>query len=227
MNYEYAIARQFHQMTAFEMATELKRLIDAQPKLDFEQLEAGQVVYYKSSYSDRDQVLRVVKTTPKRKLADVEALNGNYKFRAAKGSYHGKFSVLDEELISFVGLTHELVIDEALSRGLEIPARVRVHYPDKFIETPERFTVKRLRDVLRPEWGRAMTPAAVDAVIADHHGRVRQLQESRVKAVALNPGSSLDYDKYIQNCIDDIDFYRWLRPHVDAGGVFYLNGEKP
>lgn len=73
MNFDYAIAREFHRKTPFEVADEIKRLIAEQPKVSFEQLEAGQVVYYKSSYGDRDQVLRVVKTTPETKAGRCRA----------------------------------------------------------------------------------------------------------------------------------------------------------
>lgn len=228
MNFDHAIAREFHRKTPFEVADEIKRLIAEQPKVSFEQLEAGQVVYYKSSYGDRDQVLRVVKTTPKRKLADVEQIDGAYAFRAAAGSYHGSFSVLNEELISFVGLKeHRHVIDEALKRGLEIPARVRVRYADLFIEQPSRFRAKRLTEFMTPTWGKAITADAIDQMIAEKHDRIRKLEEERVKSLVLNPSHSQDYDKYIADAIADTDFYRWVKPHVEVGGVFYLNGEKP
>lgn len=226
--FDYAIAREFHRKTPFEVADEIKRLIAAQPKITFEQLEVGQVVYYKSSYSDRDQVLRVVKTTPKRKLADVEQIDGAYALRAAAGSYHGSFSVLNDELISFVNLKdHKEVIIEALGRGLEVPARVRVRYADLFIEQPSRFRAKRLTEFLMPTWGRAVTADAIDQMIAEKHTTIHKLEEERVRSLVLNPAHSQDYDKYIADAIADTDFYRWVRPHVEQGGIFYLNGEKP
>lgn len=226
--FDYAIAREFHRKTAFEMASELKKLIEAQASVTFEQLEVGQVVYYPPAYSgSHSQVLRVVKTTPARKLADVESLDGKLKFRAAKGKYYGSFSVLNDELISFVGLTHEQVIDEAMRRGLEIPARVRIHYAEKFVELPERFRAGRLNTFITPQWCKAVTVQAIDAAIDDAHARIQQLHEGRTKSLAINPPHSQDYDEFIAKAIDDLDFYRWVRPHVEQGGVFYLNGEKP
>lgn len=154
--------------------------------------------------------------------------DGAYTFRAATGSYRGSFSVLNEELISFVGLKeHRHVIDEALKRGLEIPARVRVRYAELFIEQPSRFRAGRLTEFMQPTWGRAVTADAIDQMIAEKHNTIRKLEEERVKSLVLNPAHSQDYDKYISDAIADTDFYRWVRPHVEIGGMFYLNGEKP
>lgn len=227
LNYSYAIQREFHRLTAFEMADTIKKLIVVRPKINFEQLEVAQVVYYKSSYGDRDQVLRVVKTTPARKLADVESIDGEYKFRAAKGKYYGQFSVLNDELISFVGLTHEGVVKEAMARGLEIPARVRVRYAEMFVDLPSRFRRGRLTEFMQPSWGKAVTVESIDEMITNSHSTIRKLEEARVKSAAMNPDHKLDYDIYIAGSMGDLDFYRWVRPLVEPSGVFYLNGEKP
>lgn len=217
----------FHTKTAYEMATELQERLNTLPVTSFADLRAGVTYYYRPSYGNGQQALTVRRMLPSKKMADVSDYGNERVYRITPSRYHGTFRALSDDLLPWLGVTHEQVIDKAITDDLDIPARIRVHYPDKFIQTPERFTVKRLRDVLRPEWGKVMTLAAVDEIIVSHHERVKGLQESRAKAVVLNPDSRLDYDKYIQNCIDDIDFYRWLRPHVDVGGVFYLNGEKP
>lgn len=227
LNYDYAIAREFHRLTAFEMAETIKKLIAAQPQVSFEQLEAGQVVYYGQTYSSRQEVLRVMKTTPARKRADVEAIDGSYKFRAAKGSYYGVFSVLNDELISFVGLTHQMVVEEAMRRGLEIPARVKVRYAEMFVEQPSRFRRGRLTEFMQPSWGKAVTAESINAMIANSHDTIRKMEEARVKSVAMNPAHGLDYDIFIAGAMGDLDFYRWVRPLVEPSGVFYLNGEKP
>lgn len=226
-NYDYAINRGFHQKTAFEMADEIKRMIAQQPQVKFEELEVGQVVYYDSGSYSRHQVLRVLKTTPARKLADVAAIDGKYKFRAARGKYYGSFSVLNAELVSFVGLTHEAIIKEAMCRDLEIPARVRIHYAEIFVTQPERFRAGRLNEFITPQWGRAVTAKAIDEAIKDTHQRIQQLQEGRTKSLAINPPHSKDYDEFIEKAISDLDFYRWVRPLVEQGGVFYLNGDRP
>lgn len=226
-NYDYAINREFHRKTQFEMADEIQKLIKQQPQVKFEELEVGQVVYYAPRYSgDRNQVLRVVKTTPARKLADVEAIDNSYKFRAAKGKYYGAFSVLSAELVSFVGLTHEDVVKEAMRRGLEIPARVRIRYAELFVAAPARFKAGRLTEFMQPSWGSAMTANRIDEAITDAHDTIRKWEEGRVRALVLNPEHGRDYDKLINDQIDNLDFYRWVRPLVEVGGVFYLNGEK-
>lgn len=226
-NYDYAITREFHRKTQFEMADEIKKLIAQQPQVKFEELEVGQVVYYCESGYSKHQVLRVLKTTPARKLADVAAIDGSYQFRAAKGKYYGTFSLLNEELVSFVGLTHEDVVKEAMRRGLEIPARVRIRYAELFVEQPARFRKGRLTEFMQPSWGKAITVTAIDAMIDNSHATIRKMEEARVKSAAMNPDHGLDYDIYIANGLGDLDFYRWVRPLVEEGGVFYLNGDKP
>lgn len=226
MNFDYAIKREFHRKTQFEMASEMQRLIKSQPSVTFEQLEVGQVVYY-GTYNNQSEVFRVTKTTPARKLADVEYVNGSRKHRIARGKYYGSFFVLNEELISFLGMTHQHVIEEARRRGLEIPARVRIHYAEMFAELPDRFRAGRLNEFIAPSWGRAVTVNAIDEAIGDTHKRIQQLQEGRTKQLAINPPHSKDYDEFIAKAVADLDFYRWVRPHVEQDGVFYLNGEKP
>lgn len=226
MNFDYAIAREFHRKTQFEMASELQQLIKSQPSVTFEQLEVGQVVYF-GTYNNQSEVLHVIKTTPARKLADVQRYGTERVFRAAKGKYYGSFFVLNDELISFLGMTHKDVIGEALRRELEIPARVRIHYAETFAELPERFRAGRLNEFITPSWGKAVTAKAIDEAVNDTHKRIRQLEEGRTKSLAINPPHSKDYDEFIVKAIEDLDFYRWVRPHVEQGGVFYLNGEKP
>jgi hypothetical protein len=160
-------------------------------------------------------------------MADVLFYGDEQPRRITPTRYYGTFRPLSDELRAWLGVTHEAVVDRAIADGLEIPARVRIHYPDKFVRLPERFDVKRLRDTLRPSWGKVITAEVADAMIEQEHKQMRGLLESKTKAVALNPDVDKDYDRYIQTCIDDIDFYRWLRPLVDVGEVFDLKGEKP
>lgn len=220
----------YHEKTQFEMATELQAQIQALPVTEFADLQPGTIYHYKPSYSgcyEGERVLVVRRMLPSRKMADVSDYGSETIRRITPTHYHGNFRALTDELQRWIGVTHEQVVDQAIADGLEVPARVRIHYPDKFIELPERFELKYLQEALKPEWGKALTTALVDDVIAENHKQIKRLYKAMVRAVVVNPSVRQDYTGYIQHRIDDVDFYRWLRPHVDVGGVFYLNGEKP
>jgi hypothetical protein len=221
------VNRDFHTKTAYEMASELQQSLEALPVTSFPDLRAGTTYYYKPSYGSGDKALTVRRMLPSRKMADVSDYGTERIYRITPTQYHGSFRALSEELLPWLGVTHEQVVDEAVAKGLEVPARVRVHYPQKFVELPERFELKHLQDVLKPIWGRTLTAATADDAIQENHKQIKRLYKAMVRAVIVNPSTRQDYTAFIQNAIDDIDFYRWLRPHVDVGGVFYLNGEKP
>lgn len=217
----------FHQKTAFEMAEELQARLMALPVTIFADMQAGVTYYYKPSYGNGQKALTVRRMLPSRKMADVSDYGDERVYRITPTRYYGTFRALPDELLPWLGVTHEQVIDHAIADGLEVPARVRIHYPEKFIELPERFELKHLQDVLKPTWGKVLTAPLTDEAIEENHKQVKRLYKAMVRAVVVNPSVRQDYTAFIQNAIDNIDFYRWLRPHVDVGGVFYLNGEKP
>jgi hypothetical protein len=121
---------------------------------------------------------------------------------------------------------------------LEVPPEVRREYPALFVEIPERFAqpprhtaAERVRNALNPLWvlrKNPIGPATFHAQIAEAHRQIAILQDTRCQAVAENPDTAADYDQYIADHRRDIDFYRWLRPLVDAGGVFHIpQGDQP
>lgn len=226
MDYTYALARNFHSRIQNEMATELQKLITSQPIVAFDRLTSGQVVYFKPRYGKGDEILEVIKLLPSGKMVDTKVYGDGREKRIRPNNYHGAFYLMNDETLSFVGMTHEGVVKEAMQRGLPIPPSVRIYYPNLFVVLPERFKPERLERILKPEWHRVMTAEIVDQMIAEHHKSIAQLQEEMPKAVVLNPSVRSDYDGYINNRKEDIDFYRWLRPLVDAGGVFYVESEK-
>lgn len=215
----------FHVKTAYEMATAIKALIDSCPVTVFSELETGKQYHYKNGSGET--VVSVERMLPSRKMADVLFYGEAQPRRITPTRYYGTFRELSDEVKPWLGVTHEAVIDAAITEGREVPARVRVHYPDKFVELPERFSVQQLRDTIRPQWGKVVTATVVDEMIEQRHQQIRKVDEQLPKVVALSPDHVKDYERYIANWTTDLDFYRWLRPLVDTGGVFDLNGEKP
>lgn len=219
----FAVGRGYHAVTANEMSRDLKAYADALPKRAFEELEVGQTVYMPPAYSGaRDEVFTVLKTTPgRRQLEAVHPGADSRPFRAYRGSYPGTFIVLDRNFVSLIGVTHRDVVAEALRLKLDVPGAVRVYYPDLFIEIPERFGVERVTDFVRPAWGKRVTAETARACAEERHARIRQMESQKSKAVVLNPEVADDYERLIQGCISDIDFYRWIEPHLSEGGALY------
>lgn len=219
----FAIARGHHAATANEMARDLKAYADGLPKRSFEELEEGQTVYMRAPYTGaRDDVFTVLKTTPARKqLEAVRPGEDSHPFRAYKGSYPGTFIVLDEHMISMLGVTHRDVVVEALRRKLDVPGSVRVYYPELFITTPERFTAECVAEFVRPAWGKKVTDATARSCAEASLARIVELESLRSKAVVLNAAVAADYDRMIEGCRADIDFYRWIEPHLAEGGALH------
>ena len=84
---------------------------------------------------------------------------------------------------------------------------------------------QRVANAFSPTWvrrTRPVSPATLDAQIEEAHRQIAMLQDTRCQAVAANPDTAADYDRYIAEHRADIDFYRWLRRLVDVGGVFHV-----
>lgn len=220
-DFTFALARLYHQQTAYEMTRDVEALMAERPKLPFEALETGQMVFQPPAYSGASHdVFSVLKVTPKRTQIEARRPIGDQApFKAYKGSYYTPFTILDENLVSLLGITHREIVEEAVRLALAVPGRVRVYYPDLFVEVPERFEAKRLIETLRPQWGREVTNRELKAFIEERHQRFRQLESQMSKAVVLNPATAEDYQRYLLGYIADIDFFRWLLPHVSEGGA--------
>lgn len=228
-DFTFARSRLYHRMTANEMARDVQSLMAECPKLSFESLEVGQVVFYPPAYSGASHdVFCVLKVTPKRTQIEARRPIGDqHTFKAYKGSYHNSFTILDENLVSLLGITHREIVEEAVRLELPVPNEVRIYYPDMFVEVPERFAAERLIETMRPQWGRKVTDHEVKAFIEERHQRFRQLESQMSKAVALNPATAEDYERYLVGYIADIDFFRWLLPHVSEGGALHTCQTRP
>jgi len=68
----------------------------------------------------------------------------------------------------------------------------------------------------------AVSVTDIDAWIEHTHYLMATMRCEKTRRTALNPDMAVDYDRYLADNLDDIDFYRWLRKLVDVGGVFHV-----
>jgi hypothetical protein len=225
---EVAFRKGFHRMVANDMARECRAMLDACPTCEFEGLEAGKSYCYKPSYGTPALVV-VGQTTPKRRQA-VASVNQGEPRRIYKGDYYGTFIELDADLRALTGVTHEMIVAAAVAAGMEVPPEVRRQYPGLFVEIPERFAngrfsaVERVTQALQPApfQREPVSVADVDKFIEHTHYLMATMRCERTRRTALNPDMAVDYDRYLKDNLDDIDFYRWLRRLIDLGGVFHV-----
>jgi len=225
---DVALRKGFHKMIANDMARECRAMLDAGPTCEFDGLEAGKSYCYKPSYGTPALVV-VGQTTPKRRQA-VASVNQGEPRRIYKGDYYGNFIELDADLRALTGITHEAIVKAALDAGLDVPPIVRREYPDLFVEIPERFAngrfsaVERVKQALQPApfQREPVSVADVDKFIEHTHYLMATMRCERTRRTALNPDMAVDYDRYLKDNLDDIDFYRWLRRLIDLGGVFHV-----
>jgi len=228
---DVALRKGFHIIGAYEMSRECRALLDARPTCEFAGLKPGKTYIYKSSNGNKMQLLTIGEVTPKRTQA-IASVNGSMARRIYKGDYTGTFSELDADLIALADVKHETIITAAVGTGLDVPPLVRREYPGLFVEIPEQFAqppnisaTERVTNAFSPAWVRrdkAVTPAILDAQIEEAHQQIARLQDTRCQAVAANPDTTVDYDRYLAEHRADIDFYRWLRRLVDVGGIFHI-----
>lgn len=226
---EVAFRKGFHRMTAYNMAQECQAMLAARPAREFEQLQAGKSYYHKPTCGE-PRLVAIGQTTPKGRQA-VASVNQSAARRIYKGDFYGPFIELDADLCALAGVTHENIVTAAVNAKMEVPPEVRREYPALFVEIPERFAqpnntaAERVAHALSPDWvmrQRPLTPADLDAQIEEAHRQIAVLQDTRCQAVTARPDNVGDYDRYIDGHRADIDFYRWLRRHIDVGGVFYI-----
>jgi len=222
-----ALRKGFHTMTASDTGREGRALLDARPTCDFAGLEPGKSYCYKPSYGDTVKMLAIGEVTPKRTQA-IASVNSGEPRRIYKGDYAGTFIELDADLQALTGITHENIVAAAVTAGLDVPPAVRREYPALFVEIPERFAqpntpaAERVTHALSNSWLKRdpVTTVNLDAQIEEAHRRIAELQDTRCQAVVANPDVAPDYDRYLVEHRNDIDFYRWLRRLVDTGGIF-------
>lgn len=227
----------FHMMSQHDMASKGREMIAALPHPRFDGLEPGKTYLTRHGIGacGRDVVFRVVSVTPKRTQAVVThppLYDKTYRLNA--GDYNvAEITEMDADMLAFVGKTHADVVAAAKAAGLYdggAPMAVKVKYPHLFVEVPERFAkgeretaAQRLQHTLdRPGWGRReyLTAEDVMAFVEQAHKHIKALTCQRNQAKALDSSVAGDYDRIMAEHMGDVEFYRWLLPHVSEGGVF-------
>jgi len=237
---EAVLARAYHRSTAFEMARSLRAELDACPKRAWDELRPGQTYLYQRYAGSSQETFRLIEFTPSKRQAqvvlrlpdDTETIRKIYR-----GTYsHATMTELSPSLISLLGVSHRDVLETAIEYDLsqDIPGTVRREEPDLFVTIPERFstesisrtnkrgTADRLRDTLASKWGTPVSPEMIAEWLDAAHEQIAVYQEERFKAVALNPKLAQDYDRYIEDAKETIDWFRWVETLIEEEGVFYV-----
>lgn len=132
--------RGFHMMTEYDYCGAVKKWLASMPVRSWAELEVGGTYMHKD-YRGNYMAFSVVRITPSRAKTTVREWGDDYDTDFLKGSYqHVEFIHIDDSLISMLGVTHEMIVEEAVNRGLPVPPEVRCAYPGFFVEVPERFT---------------------------------------------------------------------------------------
>jgi len=231
---DVALRLGFHKLPAAEMARQCRAMLDARPACKFAGLEPGKTYIYKPPYGNGMELLTIGEVTPKRTQA-VASVSGREPRRIYRGSYEGTFCELDADLIALAGIQHETVVAAAVGISLDVPPLVRREYPALFVEIPERFAngrfsaAERVKQALQRACFQRepVSVADVDRFIEQAHYHLATARCERTRRIALNPDMAPDYDRIVQDNIDDIDFYRWLRRLMDVGGVFHIPAPAP
>lgn len=220
--YKYCfMIHKLHEKTPFECGEFFKNLIQNKPEKQFSELTPNEAVYYKDYNGER--IFVICRLTPSGKMAEVIQYFNESTFKITKNQFPGIFKVLwnpsvrteeDDWLISMLGVTHEKIVESAVSEAIEIPARVRSYYPQYFIEIPERFPIDKVKNFLKPYFGKYPDVVHVKECIESCHRQIKKLTADMHKAVVLNPNTKENWDRYIQDNIDEIDFYKWIEPYV-------------
>jgi len=227
-----------HALTRNTMATRLRDMLAACPTVEFSGLESGGVYAYKTYHGY--QQIAVGRITPSGTQAEV-SINGSMATRIRASGFRDKFIKLSPELITLSDASHAEIVGSAHNMGLLIPPQVRREHPDLFVTVPERFAipdhtdslkkataVDRLKDSLSESYFRrpcAVGVQQVDEWIEEAHHRIARGQNHANMLVGTNPDLLADIDRALAEQWNNIDFYRWLRPLVDVGGVFYIPPE--
>lgn len=224
---EVAFEWGLHARTRYEMGELLRDKVKAQPVRDFSGLEPGKTYLYEPYSGARQAIYTVLRRTPsgKQVVARCHCKGGDFEDRLNEARYRrDTFIEMSADLMALAGVDHGAIITEAVRRGLDVPARVRVENPTLFVEIPERFDAERVRRMLHPDWNRYLTAEALAEMIEREHSELNRIVPERQKALALNPNREhlADWDRYAGNHRDSIDLFRWLQTHVAPGGIFHV-----
>jgi len=232
-NLDIAIRLGFHTMIKEEYFKAGRALLETFPARSFTEVEAGKVYCLKRSYGAMQHVA-VHTLTPKRAWITASIDEGLPR-RYCQGNMHGEYFELTRDCAAVAKLTHEEMIRHAVDRGLDVPPRVRRQYPAIFLaDVPERFgingqsAIERVRGALSQRGinHRYMGRHDVIAWINEAHDCISVWRNKHACEAEKKTRFNTDKDcaRLILGHWHDIDFYRWLLPHVSEGGVFFIPG---
>lgn len=237
---DIAIRHGLHLKTPYEGDRYIQNRIDTAVAVhSFANLEPGKEYYVPAPYSGtRAQIVRVGRVTPSAKQAEF----GFYPDWIARRVYAGDYScrvfrLLDAETLAIRTLpSHEVIVQEAQSRGLFIPPPVRRSHPHLFVVLPDGVSAERLHSTFN-DWNtlKGLTVAQVDEMIADRHAAIRKSEQSLAEARVCENLTAQetqqewqydfvkDLDTVLAGYVADFIYYRWLRRQVDAGGPLSMD----
>lgn len=224
---DFVFDRKWHEADAYQMSVTMRAMLAALPKVRLGGLQVGK------SYFDGRMVFAVERITPSGKQVDVTYAVTSRKDRLYAGSSTGEFTEMDEEMISMLGVTHEDIIRAAIERGLPIPPEIRRIYPKYFLEAPERFSVQRSARTAEERLHAALaqkhpplTPALLETMIARENRHVAEYIAMRASWTDESHRFLEDVEGWIKEAQTSVEFLRWLQPHIEPGGIFYIPGSE-
>ena len=228
----------FHAMTRHAMAEHCRGMLAKCLPYSFAAIEPHRTYLYRTAGNNGGSMVRVREVTPKRTQAVVLIGDNDRPVRIHAGTWRGDFLELTPDLIALADADHREIVAAAVQAGLDVPPLVRREYPDLFVAVPERFAIPdhtasekkataadRLRDALSDSYfyrPRAIGVREVDEWIEEAHKRIAVHHIHAAMLVNANPDTLPDLDRSLAEQWANIDFYRWLRPLLDAGAVFHI-----
>jgi hypothetical protein len=241
---ESTLERGFHRMRRSDCAGAMKAMYNACPVVEFADLKPGSIVSHEnggSGYlsSTTYKIYRVVRHTPSGTQVALKPYPETYEVKLDRRTVRGKFRELSEETFAVLQVSHRMIVEEAIYRGLYIPPIVRREYPELFVDIPERFGFTAPHHYIRTTEAERVaesmfcgnflrkptTEKTVLGWIDSAHGKIQEMADYAIRKAATNPDVSEDFDRYTTEFQDNIDFYRWLLPLVSERGVFYIESK--
>ena len=250
---QVAFKRGFHTMSEYDFCKALSEWLKSMPKCSWDELECDAMYMYEDYNNKQYAftVLRITPSKAKIVVREYDDQDDEISYHA--GSWkHRSFLKLDEEIRQMLGITHRAIVKAAVLDGLSVPPKVRCEYPEFFVGIPHRFergkghpaeqvfgsrtqekyysgpatAADRVREALQcsPYKGGPCTAAKINEWIDRAHKAIADVSCYYTRMDGnTSGGMDIDLNKLIAEFLMNIDFYRWLEPHVSEGGVFYIS----
>jgi hypothetical protein len=233
-----AIENNIHTKSQYDFGLWVEQQLDSLPTYTLDML-ATRVINFPclvmetsmsgGYFSHRSRtILTLHKFTPSKTQAIVSNYNNHSNQYKITRKSSGTFSIIPEDLVWLIGLNdHKRIVEFALEKNLNIPASVRVEYPELFIDIPQWVKEDHNKQFTKLLNGKGywkydrLLPTNLESMIEEKIKYVGKLQFEMESASLRSPNSRGDYEKLISDNMRTIELYRWLIPHISEGGVFY------